>query len=333
MKKNGFLTTLLTITILMTACASSGKKGASRVKQRIIEACITGDNTFEVTFRLLLKPEHRLTNLWHIKPDPEIVGLKNKTRFGRPTATYIVRTRKKLDRTAKYKLTIAIFLKTTILGKRPKHVPFKGEIKAIMARYPGWKPKTETLFIGSSSFTMWRKLEQDLKRFGARNHGFGGSMLWMLNHYYPRIVKPFKPSRVVVYCGENDIAAGFKPKEVLRQFTILFKRLRRDFPGIPVYYCTMKPSPARWHLWEKFKKGNMMVRLFCDETQGAHFIDVSTPMLDDKGLVRSDIWKHDKLHMNRRGYTDIWIPVITNRLLGRKPPKILRKRRRSEDRW
>ena len=32
----------------------------------------------------------------------------------------------------------------------------------------------------------------------------------------------------------------------------------------------MKPSPARWHLRETFKRGNMMIRLFCDETPGLH---------------------------------------------------------------
>ncbi|MFX6269910.1 hypothetical protein ABTF75_18990, partial [Acinetobacter baumannii] len=44
-----------------------------------------------------------------------------------------------------------------------------------------------TLFIGSSTFTHWKTLEEEFKDFKAINRGFGGSTIPEVNHYLDRI--------------------------------------------------------------------------------------------------------------------------------------------------
>ena len=39
------------------------------------------------------------------------------------------------------------------------------------------------------------------------------------------------------------------------------------------------------------------------------YIDVATPMLNEDGSIRDDLFVSDKLHMNQKGY-DIWRNVV-----------------------
>ena len=68
------------------------------------------------------------------------------------------------------------------------------------------------MFLGSSSIRFW-----DLERWfpasrfpglRATNRGFGGSQIADSLHYLDRIVWPHRPSTIVFYAGDNDIAAG-----------------------------------------------------------------------------------------------------------------------------
>lgn len=113
------------------------------------------------------------------------------------------------------------------------------------------------LFYGSSSFTRWkpywkhRPLEEDIRmKDGSRaavNHGFGTSTSEELLYYYPRLVKPWNPRALVVYCHGNDLAAGYSAQEIMFLQSRLLEWARKDFPGIRFYLETGKPSPSARH--------------------------------------------------------------------------------------
>ena len=46
------------------------------------------------------------------------------------------------------------------------------------------------------------------------------------------------------------------------------------------------------------------------------YVDIATPMLDAKGLVRTDIFTNDNLHLNKEGYV-IWRDVLKPILMER----------------
>lgn len=301
----------LTITIL-TSCTSEKQKPARN--QFIREAIRLDNKTLDVRFRLYLNKKLEDKNFWKIKPAIDIVSIKNILRVGKRTGIYIVKTKQAFKKGIKYTLSVKTLTPATILPKQKTRLPYNNYVKSILARYKTSKPQGKTIFIGSSSFTKWHQLERDLQQFQPLNHGFGGSMIWQVLLYMGKLVYPFTPKRVVMYCGENDIAAGISPKQVRDTYLMFVKLLRKKYSGIPIYYCSMKPSPARWDLWDKFKKGNNLIKAFCLKTKGNHYIDVSTPMLNKNGQIRQDIWLADKLHMNRKGYTDIWIPIIRKAL-------------------
>src|SRR3974377_2369893 len=57
------------------------------------------------------------------------------------------------------------------------------------------------VFTGSSSFTFWLTMEQDMAPLPVINRGFGGALIDDVIRYIDRIVVPYKPKAVVLFAG------------------------------------------------------------------------------------------------------------------------------------
>ncbi len=170
------------------------------------------------------------------------------------------------------------------------------------------------VFIGSSSLRMWKDLEKTFKQYNAVNRGFGGSNLVQANDYSPYILYPYKPRQVVVYSGENDIAEGASAAEVLKRFDTFFTNLRKEFPGVPVVFISIKPSPSREKFFNIMHQANTLIKTYLGFYQNTFFVDVFRPMLDDSNRPRKELFLADMLHMNADGYA-IWINELTPYLM------------------
>ncbi|MFV0606565.1 MAG: GDSL-type esterase/lipase family protein [Niabella sp.] len=169
----------------------------------------------------------------------------------------------------------------------------------------------QILFIGSSSFTFWKDVNDYFPGYHILNRGFGGSQLTDLIRYRYEVIYPYQPRQIVMYCGENDFAANdtITPATVTNRFITLFQLIRAKYPTVPFAYVSMKPSPSRKHLMEKFETTNKQIEVFLKTQKSAIFIDVFNKMLQANGQPMDDIFVGDNLHMNAQGYT-IWQKVI-----------------------
>ncbi|MCE5250388.1 cyclase family protein [bacterium] len=174
-------------------------------------------------------------------------------------------------------------------------------------------PEGAILFVGSSSFRMWKTLEKDMAPLLVINRGFGGSQTADALRYADRIVIPYKPSMVVVYEGDNDIAAKKTPETIAGDYKRFVEKIRGAFPDIPIFFVSIKPSPSRWTLWSNTQRANELIGKFTQSQTGLEFIDVATPMLNDKGVVRPELFLDDALHLNESGYR-LWTSIIKPRL-------------------
>jgi lysophospholipase L1-like esterase len=179
------------------------------------------------------------------------------------------------------------------------------------------QPAGAVVFVGSSSVRMWRTLARDMAPLTVINRGFGGSTIADCVHFAPRIVNKYKPAAVVFYAGDNDIAAGSAPEQILADFKRFVTAVRKDLPHAAVFFVSIKPSPARWSLWEKTRKANDLVAQYVKTQKGLDYLDIATPMLDKAGRVRAELFLNDRLHMNAMGY-NVWIPVIKPPLMALK---------------
>src|SRR5690606_10458706 len=74
------------------------------------------------------------------------------------------------------------------------------------------------VFTGSSSIRMWKDLKDRFEGYNMIPRGFGGSQLSDVIYYADRILLPYRPSKIFLYAGDNDLAAGQTPDEVYQEF-------------------------------------------------------------------------------------------------------------------
>ena len=108
----------------------------------------------------------------------------------------------------KIKITLLfLFFVAALIGQeRP---PFWEDIQAFKHQDSGQAPPQHAiLFVGSSSFTKWKDVQDYFPGYTIINRGFGGSSLPDLIRYENDVIFKYKPKQIVMYCGENDLAAS-----------------------------------------------------------------------------------------------------------------------------
>lgn len=169
-------------------------------------------------------------------------------------------------------------------------------------------PKNAVLFVGSSSIRRWNTAKSfpDVETV---NRGFGGSQLADSVHFAPRIVNKHQPRLVVLYAGDNDLAAGKSPDQVFADFKAFVQVVHKDLPKTRIAYVSIKASVKRWHLADKIRQANSQIEAFCKQDDRLSYIDVFKPMLGDNGEPRPELFVKDGLHLNDEGYA-LWAALV-----------------------
>lgn len=195
---------------------------------------------------------------------------------------------------------------------------FEKEIKAFDERDAEETVKPgSNLFVGSSSITNWKDVANYFPESYVINRGFGGSKFEDLLYYTDRVIIPYKPAKIFIYEGDNDIAAGIETAVLIKQAKELRKRIAVAFPKVPVVFISVKPSVARWKLKDKYVEFNKALKKYTKKEKRTEFADVWTPMLDADGEVFKDVFLKDNLHMKANGY-QIWQKVLEPHVLKNK---------------
>lgn len=170
-------------------------------------------------------------------------------------------------------------------------------------------PQNAILFVGSSSIRFWTNLAEAFPSHTTIRRGFGGSTMADLLHFVDRIVLPYRPKQIFVYEGDNDIAAGKAPEQVVSGFQQFVAKVHEKLPMTEINYIAVKPSPSRWKLEAKDRAVNDAIKNWAHSQSNVGYIDIWTPMLGKDGKPRPELFVADKLHMNGTGY-EIWRKVI-----------------------
>ena len=176
-------------------------------------------------------------------------------------------------------------------------------------------PKDAILFTGSSSIVLWSTLKEDVAPYSVIQRGFGGSKFSDLACYTDRIVYPHDFKALVIF-EANDIT-GTKwdksPGEVEKLFRYIVKEVRKKYPENPIFVIEITPSQSRWNAWPQIRELNTLLSNASKELHHVYYIPTASYYLDQAGKPRPELFRDDKLHMNRAGYT-IWGKLIKGRL-------------------
>ena len=170
-------------------------------------------------------------------------------------------------------------------------------------------PRDAVVFVGSSSIVKWTSLAKDFPQHTVINRGFGGSELYDTVFYADRIVLPYAPRTVVVYAGDNDLNAGKTPEKVFTDFQTLVAKIHAQLPKTRIVYIAVKPSPKRWAIKDKGAKTNALIAAACAKDARLRYVDIWTPMLNEKGEPRPELFVKDMLHLSEAGYA-VWTPLV-----------------------
>jgi len=186
---------------------------------------------------------------------------------------------------------------------------WEAEIKKFEAADRAQPPPADAVvFVGSSSIRFW-KLADSFPGMAVINRGFGGSFMADSTRYADRIVTPYRPRAVVVYAGDNDLAAGQSPEQVRDAYREFVAKVRSRLPAVPIIYISIKPSPSRWQTADKMRAANRLVAEAQRGDVNQKFVDVFTPMLGADGKPRAQLFRDDRLHMNEQGYK-MWAEML-----------------------
>ena len=172
--------------------------------------------------------------------------------------------------------------------------------------------ENSVLFVGSSSIRMWPSAVS-FPKLSVINRGFGGSHISDVLYYYNTVVKKYNPSKIVFYCGDNDIASQKSIDQVVSDYQEFVVKVKSDFSKIKIYYIPIKPSIARWEMWHAMDKTNLTIKEICDKDKRMFYVDIATPMITENGQPDETLFLDDGLHLNEKGYT-VWNNVLSNYL-------------------
>jgi lysophospholipase L1-like esterase len=195
--------------------------------------------------------------------------------------------------------------------------PFKEDIESFRKQdsiHP--PPQHAILFVGSSSFTKWKDVKDYFPGHIIINRGFGGSSLTDVIRYSDEVIFKYQPKQVVIYCGDNDLAASdtVSAELVVSRFKNCFSLIRERLPGANISFVSIKPSPSRFRLMPKVETANRAIEKFLATQSNTSFIDVFHAMLSGNGTPMPTIFLADSLHMNAKGY-EIWKKAIEPHLM------------------
>jgi len=169
------------------------------------------------------------------------------------------------------------------------------------------------LFTGSSSIRMWKHPATDLSNPNILNRGFGGSEIVDLIENFDQIILKYKPSKIVIYSGDNDIAGGKSAEKVFGDFCTLFGMIKATLPEAQVIYIAIKPSIARWKLWMEMLQANIFIQEYLNSYPADSFVDIYSGMLDYSGLPLKELFIQDGLHLSMEGYK-LWTRALNPHL-------------------
>lgn len=183
------------------------------------------------------------------------------------------------------------------------------EMAAFEAQDRGSRPaRGGIVFVGSSSIRLW-DLQKAFPGLPVINRGFGGSQVADSVTHVDLLVVRHAPRTVVVYAGDNDIAAGKSPAVVAADFRAFVEKVHAALPKTRIAFIAIKPSLQRWALVGKVREANGLVRAFCEGDDRLGYIDVDGPMLGWDEKPRADLFVADGLHMTPKGY-EVWTALV-----------------------
>ena len=163
-------------------------------------------------------------------------------------------------------------------------------------------PQGGLLFTGSSTIRLWKTLQSDFPDQPVINRGFGGCEIVDCTHFADRIIVPYRPRKIYLRCGGNDLWGGKSAEQVFADYKEFVAQVHARLPKTQIVFISLSPSIARWKQADKEKAVNAMAEKFTRGKSYLSYIETYDIVLGPDAQPRPELFVADKLHFNAAGY-------------------------------
>ena len=160
----------------------------------------------------------------------------------------------------------------------------------------------DLIAVGSSTIRRWEGLRALLGPWGLHQRGFGGAHMRDLALLGDTLSDLPGARGLVVFAGTNDIAGGAPPEQVAADARCFFQRVYLRHGGIPIWYLTITPTPARWAVWDQARAADAQIAAFAEDLPWLRIVDSSAAFLATGSPPAAHLFDPDGLHLSADGY-------------------------------
>ncbi len=214
-------------------------------------------------------------------------------------------------------LLLIIVVATTTIKAQSTDSPDPNRYLPQIEEFRNWDtknsfPEDAVLFVGSSSIVLWPTAEA-FPNYKVINRGFGGSHLSDIYAFYDDVIRPYNPSLMVLYAGENDVTYGTPITQVVDKYKKIAEKFLQETTDSKILFLSLKPSSSRWEHWPGKIEVNQAIEQYNQGDERLFFIDVSTPLLNSENRPDDLFFVEDLLHLSDEGYR-VWNKIVMDEL-------------------
>jgi lysophospholipase L1-like esterase len=173
------------------------------------------------------------------------------------------------------------------------------------------------VFVGSSIFHRWTRLESQMAPLPITNIAFDGSVTADMLRMVDSRVIPLRPKVIAYYCGSNDVSLGETAAAIVGRIVRFVERVSAALPDTRVVFVSINRAPSKEDRWDVVDDVNRQIKMYATSHPHVEYVDVNPVLFDANGKPRSDLYMGDELHLRPpayEGFAEILKPVLTRAL-------------------
>ena len=170
------------------------------------------------------------------------------------------------------------------------------------------------VFVGSSIFHRWARLESQMAPLPITNVAFDGSVTADMLRMVDSRVIPLRPKVIAYYCGSNDVSLGEPAAAIVGRIVRFIERVSAALPETRVVFVSINRAPSKEDRWDVVDDVNRRIEMYAASHPRVEYVDVNPVLFDASGKPRLDLYMGDELHLRPpayEGFTKILKPVLT----------------------
>ena len=170
------------------------------------------------------------------------------------------------------------------------------------------------VFVGSSIFHRWTRLESQMAPLPITNIAFDGSVTADMLRMVDSRVIPLRPKVIAYYCGSNDVALGEPATAIVGRIVRFIERVSAALPETRVVFVSINRAPSKEDRWDVVDDVNRQIAMYAAAHPRVEYVDVNPVLFDARGKPRFDLYMGDELHLRPpayEGFAQILKPVLT----------------------